>query len=340
VNHANFIASRGKASGEQRRMPNLVRRTSFVAKLCTFVFVSGLLMSGFFLASCGNQTASGQHATVVMRDGSTLAGTVTATSPSEITLTGDDKVTRTVPMAQVKSIEYDDAPAAQTAAGQPSSSTPASGGTSSSGGGTHRPSSASRAKSEAVHAEHYHPTQDEIQTKTYVLGAGTKVPVRTEETIDSGKAVEGQSFAAEITDDVVDANGDVVVPRGANAQIVIRSASKGGRFKGTSDLVLDLQSISVGGKQYLVSTTDLTQKGKQGFGVNKRTGEFTGGGAALGAIIGAIAGGGKGAAIGAGAGAGAGAVTQIATKGGAIKVPAETVLTFQLDKPVRIVEAK
>ena len=53
-----------------------------------------------------------------------------------------------------------------------------------------------------------------------------------------------------------------------------------------------------------------------------------------------IAGGGKGAAIGAGAGAGAGAVTQIATKGGAIKVPAETVLTFQLDKPVQIVEAK
>src|SRR5262249_37057125 len=133
-----------------------------------------------------------------------------------------------------------------------------------------------------------------------------------------------------------DSNGDVVVPRGANAQVVIRSASKGGRFKGTSDLVLDLQSISVGGKQYLVSTTDLTQKGKQGFGVNKRTGEFTGGGAALGAIIG----GGKGAAIGAGAGAGAGAVTQIATKGGAIKVPAETVLTFQLDKAVKIVEAQ
>jgi hypothetical protein len=158
--------------------------------------------------------------------------------------------------------------------------------------------------------------------------------------IDSAGAVEGPTFAAEITDDVADANGDVVVPRGANAQIVIRSASKGGRFKGTSDLVLDLQSISVGGKEYLVSTTDLQQKGKQGFGVNKRTGEFTGGGAALGAIIGAIAGGGKGAAIGAGAGAGAGAVTQIATKGGAIKVPAETVLTFQLDKAVQVVEAK
>jgi len=64
------------------------------------------------------------------------------------------------------------------------------------------------------------------------------------------------------------------------------------------------------------------------------------GAAAVGAIIGAIAGGGKGAAIGAGAGAGGGALTQVLTKGGAIKVPAETVLTFQLDKPVKIVKAQ
>jgi len=305
------------------------------ATVGTFVLLAS------FMVSCGAQTGSGQHATILMRDGSTLTGTVTATSPSEITVAGDDNAKHTIPMTQVKSIEYDDA-ATQTAAGQAASpsgpaGTPTSGGNSSSGEPHRR---ASRARSDALHEEHYHPTQEEIHTKTYVLATGTKVPVRTEEKIDSASAVEAQTFAAEIVDDVVDANGDVVVPRGANAQVVIRSASKGGRFKGASDLVLDLQSISVGGKEYLVSTTDLTQKGKQGFGVNKRTGEFTGGGAALGAIIGAIAGGGKGAAIGAGAGAGAGAVTQIATKGGAIKVPAETVLTFQLDKAVQVVEAK
>ena len=74
------------------------------------------------------------------------------------------------------------------------------------------------------------------------------------------------------------------------------------------------------------------QKGRDGVGVNKRTGAITGGGAAIGAIIGAIAGGGKGAAIGAGAGAGAGAVGQILTKG-SIKIPAETILTFRLDGP-------
>jgi len=312
------------------------------------IFASATLGVLLLLVGCTNKTGSGQRATVLMRDGTTLTGTVTATSPSEITLAGDDKSTHTVPMAQVKSIEYDEAPAAQASATPPASAggasdsaAPASSGAP---GTSVRRSAASRAaskaKADAVHEEHYHPTQEEIQTKTYVLPVGTKVSVRTEETIDSAKAAEDQTYAAEISDDVLDANGDVVVPRGANAQIVIRSASKGGRFKGTSDLVLDLQSISVGGQQYLVSTTDLKQSGKQGFGANKRTAVFTGGGAALGAIVGAIAGGGKGAAIGAGAGAGAGAIGQIATKGGAIKVPAETVLTFQLDKPVQIVQAQ
>jgi hypothetical protein len=319
----NYTAFR--ASSEQTWAPNLIWRT---------ILASATLGALLFLASCTNKSAPGQHATILMRDGTTLTGMVTATSPTEITLAGDDNAAHTIPMTQVKSIEYDEAPAAQTSAAAPtpdaSSGAPAT---------PTRRSAASRAD-DAAHEHHYHPTQAEIHTKTYVLPVGTKVPVRTEETIDSATAAEGQTYAAEMADDVLDANGDVVVPRGANAQIIIRSATKGNRFHGTSDLVLDLQSLSVGGKQYVVSTTDLQRKGKQGFGANKRTAEYSGGGAALGAIIGAIAGGGKGAAIGAGAGAGAGAVTQVATKGGAIKVPAETVLTFQLDKPVQIVEAK
>jgi len=298
-------------SSERAGAPSFLRQSFFA------VAVLGALI---FLSSCAPKQAPGQHATIYMRDGSTLTGTVTASSPTEVTLTGDDNAAHTVPMTQVKSIEYDDAAATQASGAQ--------------GGGT------PAKRSSPAHEHHYHPTQAEIHTKTYVVAAGTKVPVRTEETIDSATAAEGQTYAAEVTDDVLDANGDVVVPHGSNAQIVIRSASKGGRFHGASDLVLDLASISVEGHQYTVSSADLKETGKQGIGANKRTAEYTGGGAALGAIIGAIAGGGKGAAIGAGAGAGGGALTQILTKGGAIKVPVETVLTFQLDKPVRIVESK
>ena len=134
-----------------------------------------------------------------------------------------------------------------------------------------------------------------------------------------------------------DAEGDVVIPRGSNAQVIIRSAAKGGRIRGAADLVLDLQSVSVDGQEYALDTVNISARGKDGVGANKRTAEYSGGGAAIGAIIGAIAGGGKGAAIGAGAGAGAGALTQILTKGGSIKVPAETVLTFQLERPLKVV---
>jgi hypothetical protein len=300
-----------RASRTLTRISSRIRRTTVV------VATLGIL---FFLASCTNQPPSGPHATVLMRDGTTLAGKVTATSPAEITLAGDDNTTHTVPMAQVKSIEYDDA-ATQ-------------------GGATAAGSTSAAKASLALHERHYHPTRAEIKTKTYVLPVGTRVSVRNEDTINSATAVEGQTYAAEVTDDVLDANGDVVIPHGANAQIVIRSASKGGHFQGTSDLVLDLQSVSVEGQRYNINSSDVKESGKPGFGANKRTAIYTGGGAALGAIIGAFAGGGKGAAIGAGAGAGGGALTQILTKGGSIRVPSETVLTFQLDKPVQIAEAK
>jgi len=297
------------------------------------ILVTLIALVVWFITSCGNKNAGPNpdhpHATIQMRDGSTITGLISATSPSEIILNGDDNTTHTVPTAQVKSVEYDQEPPPPEPPAQPSTAqkrAPA----------VRAPS----AESDPTHANHYHPSQTEIHTKTYELAAGTEVPVRSEETIDSSKAVEGQTYAAEITDDVRDSNGDVVIPRGSNAQIVIRSASKGGRFRGASDLVLDLRSITVEGQEYLVSTSDIQEKGKSGIGVNQRTGEYTGGGAALGAIIGAIAGGGKGAAIGAGAGAGAGALTQVLTKGASIRVPAETILTFKLDKPVKIATAK
>jgi outer membrane lipoprotein SlyB len=73
-------------------------------------------------------------------------------------------------------------------------------------------------------------------------------------------------------------------------------------------------------------------------GKGKRSAGFIGGGAGAGALIGALAGGGKGAAIGAASGAGAGTAAEVLTKG-KIKVPAETVLTFRLDKPLRIAAA-
>jgi hypothetical protein len=269
------------------------------------------------LGSC-NKSSGGQHATVQLRDGTSVSGKILSSTASDVQIAGDDNVTRTLPMTQVRAIVYDD----------PSANA-----------GTQSPALAP-AEAEARHAEqHYHPRESAVTSKRLEVPAGTEVSVRTEETIDSGKAVEGQSFAAEVTGDVRDASGEVVIPRGSNAQIVIISAAKGGHVRGASDLVLDLASISVEGRLYKISTVPLEERGKSGVGLNKRTAEYGGGAAAVGAIIGAIAGGGKGAAIGAGSGAGAGAVAEVLTKG-TIKVPAESLLTFRLDQPLRVTAAR
>jgi hypothetical protein len=288
-----------------------------------FVISQAVLLILFCSSCAQNATSSADKpvATVAMKDGTSVTGTVTASSPSQITIVGSDNVSRTIPMSQVRAIEYADAPSTTAASGS-------------------QPAAQSDASEARGHESHYHPPQSSMNTKTYDLPTGTVIPVRVEETIDSGRALEGQTYAAELTKDVRDQAGDVVIPAGSNAKVVIKSASKGGRFKGTSDLVLDLQSVSVEGQEYRISTADLQQRGKDGFGANRRTAEYTGGGTAIGAIIGAIAGGGKGAAIGAGSGAGAGAITQILTKGGAIRVPAETILRFQLDRGLRVVAAQ
>jgi hypothetical protein len=186
----------------------------------------------------------------------------------------------------------------------------------------------------------YHPDESHISSPTLLVPAGARVQIRTDENIDSRTATDGQTYAAEIYRDVTDGTGAVVLPQGANAQLVIRSANRGGRLTGASDLLVDLASVSVGGRRYALVTSDVDIRGKQGLGANKRTAEYVGGASAVGAIIGAIAGQGKGAAIGAGAGAGAGAISEIATKGGSIRIPAETLLTFQLEQPVRVAPSR
>lgn len=168
------------------------------------------------------------------------------------------------------------------------------------------------------------------------IPAGTNIVVRSNEAIDSTSASEGQTFPASVSQDIVDTAGNVVVPRGSEAELVVRNANSGGTT-GSPDLVLDLQSLKVGNQRYLVSSTPVTETNNQGLGKNKRTAEMVGGGALLGTLIGAVAGGGKGAAIGAVAGAAAGAGAQVLTRGKEVKVPAETQLTFSLQQPIKLV---
>jgi hypothetical protein len=177
------------------------------------------------------------------------------------------------------------------------------------------------------------PYQNQSQRQGMVLPAGTEISVRTDTRIDSQNAQAGQTFPAQITEDVMSSDGRVVIPRHSPATLVLQSEN-GGNGIHQGDLVLDLDSVTVNGVPQRVVSSDVVEKNGQGVGANRRTGEYVGGGAALGALIGAIAGGGKGAAIGAAAGAGAGVTTEIVTHGHHVTVPAETTLTFELNRPL------
>jgi hypothetical protein len=168
-----------------------------------------------------------------------------------------------------------------------------------------------------------------------VVPAGTDFSVRTNERIDSTTATEGRTYSAQIARDILDTSGAVLIPRGSDAQLVIRSASQGGTLDGPQ-LSLDVESVTIDGRRYLVSTQDIKQGSDQNIGKNRRTAEMVGGGAVLGTLLGAIAGGGKGAAIGLIAGAAAGGTAQVLTRGKEVKVPPETVLTFRLEQPIRL----
>jgi hypothetical protein len=165
-----------------------------------------------------------------------------------------------------------------------------------------------------------------------VIPTGTAIVIRTEEKIDSENASSGQRFSAEVVDAVDDLAGGVAIPAHSKAKLLIVSESGGGA--GSPYVYLDLDTVNISGKMHRVFTSELKESNDRGFGKNKRTAEFLGGGAALGGLFGAILGGGQGAAIGAASGAGGGFFGQLFTRGKQVKVPVETVLHFRLERPL------
>ncbi|HEX4020483.1 MAG TPA: hypothetical protein VHX63_05010 [Acidobacteriaceae bacterium] len=164
-----------------------------------------------------------------------------------------------------------------------------------------------------------------------IIPIGTDLTVHTDENIDSSRSYAGQLYRASITNSVFDSAGNVAIPAGSPAKLLIRNISSGG-VAHSPELILDLYSVEIGHKQFRVATSNVSESNGKGLGKNRRTAEFLGGGAALGAVLGGIFGGGRGAGIGALAGAGGGSLTQVFTRGKQVRVPAESVLQFRLER--------
>lgn len=171
--------------------------------------------------------------------------------------------------------------------------------------------------------------------KKFIIDQGTQLTVRLMDPIDSEKNQTGDTFHATLNAPIT-SDGEEAIPAGVEIVGHLVSVKSAGKFAGQSEVVLQLDSVTSGGRTYNVQTD---QYKKTGSSRGKNTAEKVGGGAAIGAIIGALAGGGKGAAIGAAAGGGIGGGVQAATKGQQIKLPSETVLNFTLQSPVTVVQA-
>ncbi len=176
--------------------------------------------------------------------------------------------------------------------------------------------------------------KDEVATASpsVTIPAGTRISVRTIDSIDSTKNQVGYRFQASLEEPLW-VDGNMVVPKDADVYGRLEESKETGTFTGRSELKLELTGIVVHGQTVPLVTGEYEVSGKS---KGESTAKRTGGGAAFGSIIGALSGGGKGAAIGAGTGAGVGAGSEIITEGDQVKIPSETLLDFTLQLSVTI----
>jgi hypothetical protein len=176
------------------------------------------------------------------------------------------------------------------------------------------------------------PVSATAATTGFTIPTGSKIVIRTIDSINSEKNKVGDVFVAVLDEPVVD-NGMEIIPKGVDVRGRLANADSAGRVIGSAQLGLELTQIYVNGIPYSLTTSEYEEVGESRTG---QTAKRAAGGAAIGALIGAIAGGGKGAAIGAGVGGGGATAVQVMTKGEKVNVPSETRLEFTLRSPLVI----
>lgn len=260
-----------------------------------------LLASLLAVASCAMAD------TLELKNGSIIKGTYVGGSETQISFRVASSVQQFA-VQDVVSLKFDSRPAAPSAPAAAPSSSP-----------TLLPPSAHEAN-----------TVNRTPANGLTVPSGTKLLVRTIDSIDSDQNRPGDKFQASLEQPLY-VNETLVAPKGTSVYGRLDQVQESGQLSGKAQLRLALTGIVLNGQTIALSTGDYEMAGKSR---GASTAKKVGGGAALGAVIGAIAGGGKGAAIGAGVGAGAGTAVQVMTKGDQIHVPSETLLEFSLDQPL------
>lgn len=142
-----------------------------------------------------------------------------------------------------------------------------------------------------------------------VVPPGTWLVVRTDDAVNARRAYRSTVYSASVSEDVLDQKERVLIPKESPVELGVRSLSYlGAGGAGMTELALDVRSVTVNGVRYPVDTAGEPNAG--GLGVGRYTAKWVGGG-----------------------GERAG---QVLVSGRRINVPAETLLAFQIQDPIRL----
>lgn len=154
--------------------------------------------------------------------------------------------------------------------------------------------------------------------------AGTRLVIRTTETIDSSRHAAGHRFRGQLEGALV-VNGITVAPRGTFVHGRVTQSKQAGRMAGSSELAIEFTDIMIDDQLFPISTSGMQAKvgGEAG-----RTVGRTARAAAIGGLIGGSSGAKTGAKVGVGA--------SIVTRGASVNIPRGTIIETSLNAPLEV----
>jgi hypothetical protein len=166
--------------------------------------------------------------------------------------------------------------------------------------------------------------QQEANASLVTVPAGTRLVIRTTETIDTRQHSAGHRFRGQLEGAIV-VDGVQAIPRGTFVHGRIAQAGQSGRLAGSSNLAIEFTDLMIDDVLVPISTSGLQAQGQN---EAARTVGRTARAAAIGGLIDGSSGARTGAKVGAGA--------SILTSGSSINVPRGTILEVNLAAPVNI----
>lgn len=156
------------------------------------------------------------------------------------------------------------------------------------------------------------------------IPAGTPLMISLDSAISTREHASGHRFSASLESDLA-INGQLIAKAGSPVYGKVLQSEQAGRLAGKSSLTIALTDITVNGQRVAIQTNAFNGLGDaQG----KNTVKKAAGGAAIGGLINGSDGAKDGAKVGAG--------LAIITRGGAVQIPANTLLEFQTSAQVNI----